>query len=276
MNDPSNRTPGGPPARMPLSIKRLALGAVLVAAMVGAFFWLTPQLSQDYTSPVAGPNPTDTPAPSATPSQTPIALPSATAAVQLGPTPTFYPVFDAGTLGSMDLDPKVLDVWTGTQWSLADTSNQFDTISLDLRLLASLQDMNPRSSRMQVFVPRSGACAQPFCQIAWLGIVFDSPQDTYRALTLLNMGENGALAPPFKLDNTSQAYPAPLASALPNGAAPKGSISSFDFHRNNLFARISILSPAQPDLADVEKSIALVNEIFAEWSRKWGAAAPTP
>jgi hypothetical protein len=257
--------PGGssPHSRQPF--QRLAVGGLLVAAMVATFFLVTPYLSQDYNAPVAQPSPTDTlPPPTLTPRPTTTPTPFGTLT-----TPTSFAGFTTGSLSHLALDPNDLSTWTALKWSLANSSNRFESISPDLRLLATLQDLNPQGTLMQVFVQDGGGCAPPFCQVAWVGIVFNNPDEAYQALILLNTVDNGgSVIPQFKQD-ARPGYPAPTPSPSQNGSGPKPSVTSFDYHWSNLFVRISVLSRSMLNLADMEKAMALVNNMYTALNRQW-------
>jgi hypothetical protein len=256
--------PGEPPPSAPNPLQRLALGALLVAAMVATFFLVTPYLGQDYTAPIARPSPSVTPtlpSPSETPRPSHTPTPTGTL-----PTPTAFAGFTGASLAHLSVSPADLALWTSLNWSVVNSTNRFEAISPDLRLLATLQDLNPQGSVMQVFEQAGGACALPFCQVAWVGIVFDRPEEAYQALILLNTVDNGgSVIPQFKPE------PTPFASSTPAGGspAPKPSVTSFDYHWSNLFVRISVLSPSMLTLAEMEKAMNLVSNIYNQLNSQW-------
>jgi hypothetical protein len=252
--------PGGPPPHSPQPLQRLAVGALLVTAMVATFFLVTPYLSQDYNAPIAQPSPTDTLLP---PSETPRPSRTPTPTGTL-PTPTAFAGFSNNSLVHLTLDPADLSRWTDLHWNVINSSDRFESLSPDLRLLATLQDLNPQGSVMQVFGQDGGACAPPFCQVAWVGIVFNSPEEAYQALILLNTVDNGgSVIPQFKPEPT-------VSASTPAGSpSPKPSVTSFDYHWSNLFVRISVLSPSMLNLAEMEKAMNLVSKIYNQLNSQW-------
>ncbi len=268
--DPPPAGPGGP-------LKRLLSSALLVAGLGILLFVIAPYVVRDAPPPQAPPTPTPTPT-AALPSSTPTLVFASTQTVAVtgtpsgtaAPTRTPYPGFSASSLDQMDLKLAALHSWTNADWLLLHSSGQLNSFVADPALLANVQALSPVGVKMQAFVQVGGLCTQPFCQVSWVGIVFPSPEEAYRALMLFNAIFDTS-APELNLAY-SYAGAAPSAGSIA-GSVPtpdkteKGTALSFCYVWKNMFIRISTLSQFYPSTVDIDESYALVDKIFASWGQ---------
>ncbi len=262
-----NPSPAGPGGQL----RRLLTSALLVIGLGIVLFLIAPYVVKDAPPPQPLPTPTST---ASLPSPTPtlVFAPTSTAAgasMPFGtPAPTRIPYagFAAGFLDQMDLKLAALHSWTNADWLLLHSSKQLNSFVTDPALMANVQSLNPVGMKMQAFVQAGGLCTQPFCQVSWVGIVFPSPEEAYRALMLFNAIYDTS-APELNLAY-SYAAAAPTASGGPTpDAVDKGTALSFCYVWKNMFIRISTLSQFYPSMADIDASYDLVSKILASWGQ---------
>ena len=267
MNSSFRDNPGQPPERSGDPLRRLLVSALLVGLAAVVFFWITPYIAADTQPFEPTPSPTATLEPSLTASVTPTFTVTPTFSGTPSATPTPYAGFTAGSLDQMELDITKLRGWTNADWALFHSSQRLDAFIADPQLMAAVQALKPVSAKMQLFVQTGGVCTQPYCQVSWVGIVFKSPEDAYRAFELFNVVYIVS-APELDLAyNYAGATPAANAGATPD-PNEKGMATSFSFYWKNMFIRISTLSQFSPSIEDIDQSYALVHEIFASWGQQ--------
>lgn len=266
MNRSFADNPGPPPERPGSPLRSLLVSALLVGLAAAAFFWITPYIAADTPPATPSPSPTATPQPSPTASITPTLTVTPTYSGTPSATPTPYAGFTASSLDQMGLDTVKLSEWTNASWVLFHSSQQLDAFIADPGLEASVQDLKPVGAKMQLFVQSGDVCTQPFCQVSWVGIVFKTPEDAYRAFELFNVIYIVS-APELDLAyNYAGATPAAGAIATPD-PKEKGVATSFSFYWKNMFVRISTLSQFSPSIEDIDQSFELVHKIFANWGQ---------